>query len=234
MSEAVPPIGEEPLLAIQQQIHDLHDELRDGSPFVDNRFNAPAALAAPFRTELARSAIGDLLVAYGEVLQPDMERASGYRVRAIRPGLNAELMGVSFGSYGDFTERSRVVSRDRAEEVEARSDVRLLPLSDDEKLRVQIRGKYDWYGRVHVTFWYFQHLVRGMQPVGERLSVVVPPYSPGELPDLESSVVITPTPEDGPTAWLRSERPARNEDEAFLIVDTVRRLKAAADVAASS
>ena len=225
MSEAIPPTGEEPLLAIQQQLHDAHKELRGDRPFVAVDFDAPEVLAAPLRAELAGSTVGDLLVAHGEVLQPDMTRYSGSSdLITIRPGIDAEVIGVSVGTYGRYNKRRRFVPTAQAATLEGRDDVRLVPLGD--QVKVEFPGKYDWAGNVHLTFWYSQQFLSGMMLVGERLTVSTY-YDPGELPDLQSSVASRPKDKDDVTNRLRMKRPAQSEEEALVIVNAVRRLNAA-------
>lgn len=153
-----------------------------------------------------------------------MEYYYGSGPRIIRPGLDAELMGVSFGTWGVYNDRRRFVSAGQAAELEGRDDVDLTPVYDD-RVEVRFPGKYDWGGNVHLTFWYFQHFVSGVSPIGERLTVDTKPYDPGELPTLQSTVAITPRG-GSLTAWPRTERRAQSE-EALVIVDAVRRLKSA-------
>lgn len=213
------------LLPSQVLARDVNQGLRGRSSFSSLEWKVPLINAHGVRAQLGSTSLGDMLVAPGAELTSNPEIYGGYDHPVIRPSGDANLVGLSVGTWGVHNERRRRLPIGRQVEFANRDDVQVIAINNDEIL-VEFLGQYDWRGTTHMTFWY--QGTNGQQ-MGERLAVADDHSQPGELPTIESLASIPSSHADSEyTAWNRAKRPAYNETEVALLLNAVQALRMAA------
>ena len=223
MSKSSPSGAEWPpadLLESQILANTVSDSIRGDSPYTTLDILVPTANPAEIRARLGTTSLADMLIAPGEALRPNPRQEPARPYPIVHPGIDADLVGVSVGTWGTYTEKTRIVPPDLAAAFEQRNDAFTLPVEGG--LLVRFPDEFDWTGNVHLTLW---HQRQGERKVGERLMVSTSHGLAGQLPKIESLVAIPgEQPEDGHTAYGRLERTATDDAEAVAFLEIVRSL----------
>jgi hypothetical protein len=213
----LPPDGPSPSQLLVQEVA---QEIRQyGEPNPREYYNLPVD-ARTLQAALAESSLGELLVAPGEKLEATDEYQ---RVHAsVTPGEDTDLSEVSIAAWYVHSPKKRFVKPGRPNPYIARTDAEHYDAGEGYT-EVTFPGQWDWNGDISLTFWHKPK--NGSRPVGEVLALRTAHRQEGEMPIIESRVLIIPDdPEDGSKYYTRMSRPARDDAEVTLLAETIRSL----------